>query len=106
MGNRIKLDKDALASKYPTFNAKRDRGVVIHGLAVNLTKVIERNELPVDVGKVTYNELPLSEVSGRVNDKFDFLGKEIRAKGIAAAASASSGSGSVGASGRPIESVE
>lgn len=93
---KIKLDWDVIEKNYPTINRKKDRGPVIQGLGVDLNAAIEQNLLPTGDVPLIYNELQISEVSGRVNCIFDALDAEIRAAGI----SASAQGGSVGASGR------
>lgn len=102
MKNKCNLDLSRLVDKYPTLNPRKDRGVVIQGLGTDFTKIIESGDIPTGQSPVTYNELPISEVSGRVVDKFDFLGSEIRATGIAISAN----SGSVGSAGRAVVSSE
>lgn len=94
--SRIKLDWDVVVKNHPTINPKKDRGPVIQGLGVDINSCIEQNQLPTGDVPVIYNELQISEVSGRVNCVFDALDAEIRASGI----SASAQGGSVGASGR------
>lgn len=86
MAQKIKLDWDAIAKKYPTLDRNRDKGPVIQGLAVDITAAMLKNELPTGEIPVTFNELQISEVSGRVNDKFDALDQEIRMAGFAASA--------------------
>lgn len=86
MSQKIKIDWDAVIKKYPTLDRNRDRGPVIQGLAVDITAAMLKNELPTGEIPVTYNELQLSEISGRVNDKFDALDMEIRMAGFAASA--------------------
>ena len=86
MANRIKLDWDAISKRYPTLDRNRDRGPVIQGLAVDITAAMLKNELPTGEIPVTFNELQISEISGRINDKFDALDQEIRLAGFAASA--------------------
>ncbi len=86
MAQKIKIDWDAVNKKYPTLDRNRDRGPVIQGLAVDITAAMLKNELPTGEIPVTYNELQMSEVSGRINDKFDALDNEIRMAGFAASA--------------------
>lgn len=93
---RVNLDWDVIEKNFPTINRKKDRGPCIQGLGVDLTAAIEQNTLPTGEYPVVYNELQISEVSGRVNCLFDALDNEIRASGFAASAQG----GSVGASGR------
>ena len=98
---RVKLDWDVIEKNFPTINRKKDRGPCIQGLGVDLNAAIEQNTLPTGDIPVVYNELQISEVSGRVNCLFDALDKEIRASGFAASAQG----GSVGASGRAATQV-
>lgn len=98
--NYIKLDWDALKKKYPTLQPKKDRGICIQGLGVNITQCILGNQLPSGQNPPIYNSLSIEEVSGRINDKFDMLGKEIRVAGLAI----NTTGGHVGASGAPITS--
>lgn len=93
---KIRIDWDVIEKKFPTINRKKDRGPVIQGLGVDLNACIEHNQLPTGDVPLYYNELQISEVSGRINCVFDALDAEIRASGI----SASAQGGSVGASGR------
>ena len=46
MPQKIKLDWDAIANKYPTLDRNRDKGPVIQGLAVDITAAMLKNELP------------------------------------------------------------
>lgn len=93
---KIRIDWDVVEKNFPTINRKKDRGPVIQGLGVDLNACIEHNQLPTGDVPLVYNELQISEVSGRINCVFDALDAEIRASGI----SASAQGGSVGASGR------
>lgn len=93
---KIRIDWDVVEKNFPTLNRKKDRGPVIQGLGVDLNACIEHNQLPTGDVPLVYNELQISEVSGRINCVFDALDAEIRASGI----SASAQGGSVGASGR------
>lgn len=86
MAQNFKIDWDAVIKKHPTLDRYRDRGPVIQGLAVDITAAMLKNELPTGEIPVIYNELQLSEISGRVNDKFDALDAEIRMAGFAASA--------------------
>lgn len=69
-----------------TFNPKRDKGVVIHGLAPDLNKLISEHVIPDTSAEVIFNQLEdVKAVGCRVNDDFDaiMLARKLKASGLA-----------------------
>lgn len=56
----------------PKFDASRDVGRVIHGLAADINEMIETHSIPATVGEVSYNGIEdIEDVGNRVDDVFD-----------------------------------
>ena len=68
------------------FNPDRDKGVVILGLAPDITKLITDHVIPDTSAEVVYNQLEdVKSVGCRINDDFDaiMLARKLKASGLA-----------------------
>lgn len=71
---KIEYPKELL-KQHPTFDPKRDRGLVFEGLAPDIQAILDNDSIPAGSCVETFaNQLDTMEKIGcRVNDKFDML---------------------------------